>query len=660
MTKAYLQKNAQGGDASTYPLSYLGASGFLPNFDFPGSTTQFKGTLDQGGDAKVALSYARASSLALREFSPEQRIYGHGFVYQVDRYLAKLSNNEDDNKAWGICTKGCTQLSPPGAEECVFCGNNILVSGQEGFNQPKLVEIEQAMGTQLEVISDSSEKRQHNYVTQDVRKIGVPRADETFTHQQLNGVEIYRHLTPESQIRTVTILTTNDDKKQGIQPVFKEKKEGSLYTVKVSISEDERASYEPFVPAVFGKGQAMILKLPLTSIMDSLSHTAPQEREFYTTFSEIIKRSATRVLHLNTRSRSLNILLDKIASKDETNNQYQKIDLMFLDSEEGGSGVIDLLWSYWDQILDEAKRLTLKTCCEDGCYECIKSYDNQAVHSLLNKILLLRDGETPLLDSLKKQTTHGLSYQEKSINALPEVDQQSPAEEVFKQFLIQRGINFTTQTSVFDISGKEITRPDFEIKTPEGETITIFIDGKAYHADYETMLADVEKRNFLSKQGRRVMTLPAGCLVPTVKESLLMDLFNLLVEPCEFNVTSIDQAPPFVGIDWETGTNLNYDLLQIPNYKAIDKNSLLSALNVLPQTIKDCLERAQQLNGDNSFPQAMQEDMLLFSINGRDVFSDANKKKWEYMLHVQSIYAVLGFRVMGVWLSPRKIYSNVA
>ncbi len=658
-TKSYLQKNTRG-DTSTYPLSYLGASGFLPNFDFPGSTTQFKGTLDQGGEASVALSYARSSSLALREFSPEQRIYGHGFVYQVDRYLAKLSNNEDDNKAWGICTKGCTQLSPPGAEECAFCGNNILVSGQEGLSQPKLVEIEQAMGTQLEVISDARENRKHKYVAQDIRKIGVPYADEAFAHQQLNGVEVYRHLTPESQIRTVTILTTQDNSSPGIQPVYKEKREGGIYAVKLTLTEAETTTYEPFIPTVFSKGQAMILKLPLASTMDLLSHMSVDTTVFYTTFSEIIKRSATRVLHLNNRSRSLNIVLDKIASRDEKNNQYQKIDLMFLDSEEGGSGVIDLLWSYWDQILDEAKRLTLKSCCEDSCYECIKSYDNQRQHHLMNKGVFVRDEKTPLFDTLKKYTATGLSYQEKIINERPEVDKQSPAEEVFKQFLIQRGIHFETQNSVFDMAGNEVTRPDFEIKTTEGETITIFIDGKAYHANYETMLADVEKRNFLTKQGRRVITLPAGCVVPHLKENLLTDLFKLLLEPSAFDITLIDEVPPFVGLDMQTMVNLNSDRLQMPSYKAIDKDQLIRALKSLPPTIKDCLEKANQLNGDNSFPQAIQEDMLLFSINGKDVFSDSNKKKWEYMLYVQSIYAALGFRVMGIWLSPRKIYSNVA
>ena len=67
-------------------------------------------------------------------------------------------------------------------------------------------------------------------------------------------------------------------------------------------------------------------------------------------------------------------------AKNQKNEQYEEIDLMLLDTEEGGSGVIDLIWSYWDQILVEAKRLVLKGCChlDLGCYECLKSYDNQS------------------------------------------------------------------------------------------------------------------------------------------------------------------------------------------------------------------------------------------------------------------------------------------
>ena len=663
-TKLYLEKKHYG-HSFTYPLSYLGASGFLPNFDFPGQTTRFMGTLDQFSHNKnqnnsyrgfYTLSYDRSSNLALREFAPEQRVYGQGFVYKVDRYLARSSGHGDNNKTWGICIRGCTQLSEPESEECQFCGGDIVVAGQEKFGRPKLIEVEQALGSQLEVISDSRDQRKHSYMTQDIRKIGIPQADEGFKHKDFQGVEIYRHLTPDSQIRIVTILTSKGEKSEkdnGIRPVYKEKREGNLYVVKMEADAEETASFESFVPAVFCKGQALIVKMPLLSMLDKISDPDISKEVFYATFSEVIKRAAIRVLRLNKRNHSFHIILDKVMVKNKNQEQgeekFEQIDVMLLDVEEGGSGIIDLIWDYWDQILEHSKELIIKDCCQSGCYECLKSYDNQQYHQIIDKSIFIMDKTVPLIDNLKKMSLDSSksNYKEIPVDKPQEADKKSPAEEVFKNYLDSKSITYRTQSSVLNIVGKEITRPDFEIKTIKGETITIFIDGKAFHGNYEKMLSDIEKRNSLIKQGRRIITLPAGCLIPKIKQELLDELFKLIINGFEFDINAKDEGPIFEGLDYNTIKNLDSERLPISNYKAINDEALVGRLKILPDELKKYCD-------ETHLPRAVQGDILLFAVDGGDIFSNSNKKKWEATLYTQSIFTALGYRALNIWLSPRK------
>ncbi len=163
--------------------------------------------------------------------------------------------------------------------------------------------------------------------------------------------------------------------------------ESNMFSVKLSVNEQEVSNYEPFIPTVFGKGQAITLTMPLGVVLPYLTKRDVSDEDFYTTFGEFFIRATHRVLRLCKRGNSLKIVLDKIHARAAagSDKQYDKVDVMLLDTEEGGSGIIELIWGYWDDILIEAKRLVEKDCCKNACYHCVWSYDNQKLHNLINK-----------------------------------------------------------------------------------------------------------------------------------------------------------------------------------------------------------------------------------------------------------------------------------
>lgn len=668
IARNYLKKGIDSSNNHTYPISYLGSSGFLPNFDFPGATTRFVGTIDQlrGHDPKQSrdeftLTYDRSSSLALREFAPEQTIYGQGFVYKIDRYVAKSSDNENDNKKWGICLQGCTQLSEPGEERCQFCNGELVHYGESKYNYPKLIEIQQAQGYQEEVISDKRPQRKHHFATQDIRRIGVSYPDEAFSLLDNPDIKIKRYLTPERQIKTVVIMCAEGGSEGHIVPVFKEAKNGNIFGVKLKIKEGEEQDYESFIPSVFSKGQAIVLKLPIGTILKHIDAEA-KEDVFYTTLSELITRATYRVLRLNKRNHSLKIILDKINAKTDKRNEkkYEQVDVMILDTEEGGSGVIELIWDYWDEILLEAKRLVEKDCCETGCYECVLSYDNQRIHDFIDKSIF-NATNTSLFDALKRFEDKKHRYKTEEIEEYGKTDEKSPIESTFKEFLKDNfSGTFTTQESVFSILGREITRPDFVLKDVNGEDISVFIDGKEYHAEYETMLADIEKRNHIAKQGRRVISIPGKLLAPKPRiESLkaLIDPFENISSNIEFS--TVDGSPPLSGMEWATMENLQSESLNLGKYKTIDKESLKKYIETyLGNERLELFKNALKVLGDDFLPVAVQEDVLLFPVNGKEVFSDDTKMKWEQYLILSSIFTGLGYRILGVWIGPRVSSKN--
>ncbi len=658
MAKSYLQGHSEH---FSYPITYLCSSGFLPNFDFPGVTTRFIGTAEQYRRGnyprkdEATMEYERGAEIALREFSPEQTIYGHNYVYKIDRYVARAADRPDDNKSWGVCLQGCTQLTDPSAKECQLCGGELVKYREEKFKQPKLIEIQQAQGHQHEIISDKSPRRQHHFATQDVRRIGILNADEALVLQDDERIKIKKYLSTDNQVQTATIICVGGGQDKRVMPVFKEIVEGNIFSVKLKISEQDQDKYEPFIPTVFGKGQAITLTMPFDAVSSYLEQVdIDGEKIFYEIFSQLFIRATHRVLRLRKRNHSLKIVLDKVHVKPsvDTDVQIEKIDIMLLDTEEGGSGVIALIWVYWDDILREAKHLATKDCCKTSCYQCVRSYDNQRVHKLLDKSIFKQ--ENSLFDFLQRNDSNGRRYRQERVVA-EDKQPESHIEDVFAKFLQKnfRG-NVTQQESVSNEHGHEVTRPDFVLNAFGGEQVAIYLDGAKWHANYEKMLSDIEKRNLLAMQGRRVLSLPGKLFVPQLQTALLKAIITPLEKAITPTVlkTTTDQ-PPLAGMEQKTIDNLQ--AVKLNNMHAVDRIQLQKhPRNLFNDQALTAFLQARQVLGNDFLPAAVQGDILLFAVDGKKIFQDNTCERWAQYLILTSLFATLGYRIIGCWLGARK------
>jgi hypothetical protein len=672
MYRAYkIARMYLGKDESNYPLSYLGSAGFLPNFDFPGKSIRFIGVLPQFMDKRMAyardedkyLTFSRPAAVALREFAPEQKIYGQGFVYRVDRYEADNKSEEPD-QAWGICLTGCSQLSTPGRTSCEFCGGELVHSGREAASGPVLVEISGVQGLQDGVISDRESKRSFNGMVKEIRHRGIPAPDHCFALAGAEEVRWSLHQSPKSQIKTATVLSGARVKVEGghvtqrIVPVYREvgPEESRVFRVRASAPEDPKddVRYQEFLPTVWGKGQALVFAAPYTAA-EAKGWIVPVERsaegvnKYYKTLSHLISRAATRVLRLNKRKASLQFL-DHQVNEPVGDGSFRARErfLLVLDSEEGGSGVIQLLWDYWDAVMDEAHRLVVHTCCADACYRCLKSYDNQYDHGLLDKSQFFLPGtsgrESRIFREIKKASQGTLRVNDVLGAREQTVDSRSPAEASLEHLLrTHYGLTRTTQVSIRSVDGREITRPDFVFSGIDASAgdVCLFVDGWTYH--HVRMRSDMEKRNSLAQQHLRTMVIPARLVTPNLDFAIMKPLLDLLLRTAPMAVPTTGASLPFVAASRTQLQSATAGLPRGAKWEEVRAADVLSAVGSEIGTTGPLYRAISQVDGRH-FPVGHYAGYLLWPLYIEDLERPESKAALEAVLMLQAVLAGLGGR----------------
>jgi ATP-dependent helicase YprA (DUF1998 family) len=82
----------------------------------------------------------------------------------------------------------------------------------------------------------------------------------------------------------------------------------------------------------------------------------------------------------------------RIVSKDDEASRRQ---LVLFDEASGGSGYVRKAFLSLDQIITTARELLDNCRCEKSCYRCLRTYENQFEHQLLDKQII-----KPYLDGL--------------------------------------------------------------------------------------------------------------------------------------------------------------------------------------------------------------------------------------------------------------------
>ncbi len=647
------------------PISDLATWGFLPNFDFPGKVTRFIGVKssfkkdDKSKDSKT-LKYERSASVALRELAPEQKVYGQGFIYKIDRYQ---SGEEIKLGArWGICSAGCDDLTEPDHRECKFCGADLISENSANANRllPELVTVVEAHGLQADVISDHDGRRNHHRAVQELKRIGRPQPDASWTHCEPVQVEVDLHLSQSKLLETVSVLSQVQKQKSSgpaILHLYKENTDSKLFSVRLERPKGDASQWVPFLPCVYNQGQAIVLRIPYSSVCSQGWVNGGGEEDFksfYPTFEAVLDRAIHKTLHLNRRNNHLEITTQKILSPADTSGHQAiaQIAILLVDREPGGSGIISLVWDYWNQIMEEAQRRVLTKCCANGCYKCIKSYDNQWDHPLIRKSLLNVEGSAPLFEKLHKEF---LVTRNPEQAGLTEVDPESQAAEGgFVKILQAHFSNYSwkAQDERESIRGRVKMIPDFVITSARGKRWIAHVDGYKWHRDI--LLGDIEKRNNLAKSGEIQLWIPAKHILDDQYKGLIQNF--LRDEQQKLSLPASGQPLMELPADVAKETREKF-VLGLPKgingFQVIDKSELKKSVtecgNEIAKALLDCFEKLDT----RALPMAIQDnEFILFQAN-HEIVRSHTMENWMDWLTMISCFNVLGLKPLILWRGAR-------
>ncbi|MFO0761090.1 MAG: protein kinase [Byssovorax sp.] len=196
--------------------------------------------------------------------------------------------------------------------------------------------------------------------------------------------------------------------------------------------------------------------------------------------------------------------------------------LTFIDGAIGGSGFLERAAAEMHLVAQKAIEHLEHDGCEDACYRCLKSYQNQRHHPLLSWPHAL-PGLTALAER-RPARRPGKSSDLKRVRAWLEAYEAgvgSPLELRFLRLFEKKGLKVDKQVPIAVEEGKNpITYADFAIP---GERIAIYVDGAAFHVG-KNLRRDKQIRARLTSASPpwRVVVLTAADLSSGIPDLAMM------------------------------------------------------------------------------------------------------------------------------------------
>jgi ATP-dependent helicase YprA (DUF1998 family) len=352
-----------------YPLSYLSDQGFLPSYAFPSDTARLI--------AKDEVKYPilRSLNVALREYAPGNTVYMDGRKYQVmglDFHRSPIPDLDREYKACEICDYVTFDLS---STHCPHCKTELSPQ-TSSILFPKSFVAERA-----EAIGSDEEYRQRAFYGGSTYLL---RSSEQGDESAIEGLAITYHRQGELLVTNTGLL---QERGRGFlmcrscghwhaptnRKPFEEHKQ--LHNRRESCNGNSERYHLGY------KFQTDVLILNFQGI--------PEESdEFFASLKAALIEAANSMVGAESGEivgfmRTLNV---------ETGSRR---DLILYDSVPGGAGYVRKAASNMEGILAAARAILDGCQCEKSCYKCLRSYENQFEHKLLDKRLI-----QPYLDHL--------------------------------------------------------------------------------------------------------------------------------------------------------------------------------------------------------------------------------------------------------------------
>jgi ATP-dependent helicase YprA (DUF1998 family)/very-short-patch-repair endonuclease len=460
-----------------YPHRYLASEGFLPGYSFPRlPLAAYIPTRAGSGDDGDYLQ--RARFLAIREFGPDALIYHEGRRYQVKR--VQLPNSEGGRlrlaslKRCPVC--GCGHGLRDNADNCTMCRTRLPGEAREN-----LLELRTVYTVPRERISsDEEERRKAGYVLETSYRFNDKgsqggRAESIVTGPNGNLARVIYGDAATVRVANLRRRLAGDNEPDGywldpsVGQWISQKQADDAVGTTAELPEDDTDTRlkERVVPFVEDTRNIAVLKLDHATDPDmALSLMYALERGIEAQFQ---------------------LEDSELASELPTGNGTRTAFLLFVESAEGGAGVLRRLQSEPGDLAKAARR-ALEIChfdpdtgedlasaeCAKGCYKCLLSYGNQTVHDRIDR----HGAKQFLMDFARAQAlpaSPGLSRTDEHRQLAESTD--SSLERDLLDLLKAEGFRLPDQSQV--LIEEHHARPDFVYYTMGG-TYAVFVDGPVH------------------------------------------------------------------------------------------------------------------------------------------------------------------------------------
>jgi len=360
-------KNLIGSDI----ISLLAKRGFLPRYAFPLDVVSLETGLTRWStESDVELN--RDRGIAIAEFAPLAQVIAHKKVF-TSKGLYVVSKTDKPERKWYSKCPGCEQIRTARTQDqllgnCSVCNRSITTQYIFPFVEPTAFSVgHHKKGKGATRHRRSTLIRQRQTVTHFIDSVdeGSFNNVEQFQLALKEKGNLFRYnLGPANAGFMLCHTCGYSEPKRGFKQSTKHKR------LRPFLGSWDCQNEQPWTkPIAFGhQFQSFCL------IAHSIK--SPESVE-----SLVFALQKGLCLYLDIEQSDIGVSWRWRANK----NNRTGTEIILYDNIHGGAGFVKEGYENWSQVIREAQEVCENCSCENACYDCLKSYNNQTYHERLDR-----------------------------------------------------------------------------------------------------------------------------------------------------------------------------------------------------------------------------------------------------------------------------------
>jgi hypothetical protein len=348
-------------------IDIMAREGFLPRYAFPLDVVSLEtGKTRWSRDSDVELS--RERGLAIAEFAPGAQVIAHKKVF-TSAGLYIMGNSDVPVRRWFSRCRSCEQIRTAPTQDalkvsCSVCGRAITIQDIKPYIQPAAFSVRlDSKGGGAERFRRGTLLRQRQTVTQFIDAVEDPEFKDNglFRLAMKEEGSLFRYnLGP--QARGFSLCPTCGSSEPEISSRT-ERKHKRLRVFSGTASCGHPLWRQISYGHVFQSYCLIARPIAPPPSVESLAYA--------------LQRGICRVLDVE--SQDIGVSWRWLGQKISR----PRPELIFFDLTPGGAGFVKQAMDAWASVVTQSAEICSQCTCEMACYDCLKTYSNQAYHEKL-------------------------------------------------------------------------------------------------------------------------------------------------------------------------------------------------------------------------------------------------------------------------------------